>query len=477
MPAFRPTLEISVKRSRGRSSAELVRERAYQLWQQDPSRSPDENWVLAEKQLQTKCQPSLRCFLLVVLFAFLIFLALGWIHQTMLNVGLNNWPFSLFYYVVVATTALFLIHLVAVSKALQQGLLWPFIGLVEVFRKEGKSVWDFFDLVGGAALLGLVASVISYFVTLSNQRSQVYLQREKENQQLLVNYVKDVTSLVDGTNREYEQLNDDLRISISTRTLNTIQALSGDSLRQGDAIRFASRVTPMTICESGSRKEGQKCSIPDNIPISGLRLRNFYIDGSNDVPKEFFQGTNLSWSDFQGSNFAGADLSVTNLRGANLAETSFSEETVLIDTDLGLTNLSHATFRGNVRLDKVKGLDTARFNDTTLSLESALPAENSTWKGLGNMCLLVRGGRIRIEVGDLSLPAEAADGFERKKILEEFFRNADVKNRKFREVYNCNVAAPDAREYGWLSSRIDHVRLALLDGQWFLSRMVKPKDR
>lgn len=66
----------------------------------------------------------------------------------------------------------------------------------------GKTLWDFLNLIGEAALLAALASILRCFVTLSNQASDARLQRDRENQQLLINDVHDITRLVDGKPRE-----------------------------------------------------------------------------------------------------------------------------------------------------------------------------------------------------------------------------------------------------------------------------------
>lgn len=389
-----------------------VKVKAYLLSLEDPLRTPEENWRLAE---QVNLSNSSRHqspwnFLMIVLLAFCFFLLLGLLYGLVNDAVLYRWSFLLAYYIFVVSATLIAIRLIAYNVRLRGGLLWPFSGIIKLFGSQGKTIWDFLDLIGGAALLGIIVSIISYFVTLSSQASQARLQRDRENQQLLLSYVNDITKLVDGKTREYELLNNDLKVSISARTLNTIQALSGDPLRQGDAIRFASRVTPNTICEGSVLKE---CKLPDNISIVGIILRNFDFLETSDTPKDFFSGINLAKSDLRGSNFKLASLVGTSFRMANLSQTEFSQETKLSETDFSFADLTRARFISELNLERTKGLEDAYYNQTIFSYLAA----NSAVKQLNkSMCTLIRTKRISIT----AVPPVDPSGLKHDKFVKNY---------------------------------------------------------
>ena len=94
---------------------------------------------------------------------------------------------------------------------------------------QGKTIWDWLDLVGGTALLGIAASIISFFITQSNQETASLMQDRKERQQVLNDYIREMRSLI--KTQKYDSMNSELKSAISTRTLNALEDLNLCSAR------------------------------------------------------------------------------------------------------------------------------------------------------------------------------------------------------------------------------------------------------
>lgn len=308
------------------------------------------------------------CFLLTFLFGLGLVVLIAWIYANCLPKlpDYDRWEalYRLVFYGLVVLLVLVLIKVIPSSSSCARAISWPFSSIRGLLPKPEKP-WDWLEIIGGTTLLGILASVISFLVTQSTQENALRLQNDKERQQLLTDYMKDMTQLIKGAS--YANMGDELKVAISSRTLNTLEALEGDGSRQGYALRFASRAFPNFTCPQNDDKV---CQLPSNISLHGISLKGYNIEKSNTSPQELLVEADLVDADLEGSDFAGANLSGAKMAGAILSRARFGSETVFNrTTQFANAKLDGAEFLGS-DLSKVRDLQMAHFSDQSKAVFS-----------------------------------------------------------------------------------------------------------
>lgn len=351
---------------------ERIRQKAYFLSQQDPSKSPEANWTQAEdevlvfgKQKQDRALPGWLWFfvlaslvLALVVIADLIRKNLEATDVYVRNPSMTNF---LYYWGIVLLT-IFLFKTFCRTPVISNGFSWLADGLIQI--GDGKTSWDWIKILGGPTLFGAIAGVVSFMYNQSNQSLSKLLATEKEREQIMNSFVSDMTSLL--SRKKWIGLTHDSRLAISTRTLNTLESLQHDGPRQGIAFRFASRVFPDFICLNSEYQEDEpkqykimheqdpNCKWPSNISLQKVQLQSFDIVESNDFYRGTFRFADLRWANLSDSDLQRADLEGADLSNANLAKSRFSPLTNLVEANFHGADINGALFDGtDVRQAKV----------------------------------------------------------------------------------------------------------------------------
>lgn len=255
---------------------------------------------------------------------------------------------------------------------MRRRLLYPFRPLGEIFNETKPFKW--LELIGGPALISAVVGLISFFVTQSQNDLTKQLTDAEQKRTIAYDYIQEMTHLIDNNESE-EDWTDSLKIAVSTRTLNTLEALEeGDftpidtSARtlQGYILRFALRTFPYFPCSDRQLREGDfsKCPIPKNISLKGILLTGFEIEQLNkQIPIQLFKEVDLMFANLDNSKLDAADLDTTQFQHASLRNVSFSKNTRLWKTNFKNADLADAKFRDATIID-VEGLHKATLSKT-----------------------------------------------------------------------------------------------------------------
>ena len=354
-------------------------------------------------------------------------LALYWVYAVVMPElkGYEKWGWlwKTFYYGLILYLGLLVFRFASSPQAGTIALGWPFQPLSDRLPRD-KNIWDWLNLVGGPALLGIIASIISFFVTQSNQETASMLQDRKERQQILNDYVREMTSLIKS--QPYSSMNVELKTAISTRTLNALEDLKDDHLRQGYVLRFAVRAFPDFSCteEEIAQKVSDptrklSCPMPPNIDIRGIQLSNFRRSRNSKIPSDLFLGTDLRDANLKKVYLEDSRLSNVNLQGADLSEAYL--DTVRLDSAAmdQWTNLSR-TKLVKVDLSNTTGLNSAILDGVSISSDSVLPSNF-------NPCELVEDGKIAI-----SVPIEI-----KQMNLDHRIKQQNLAREQFKRRYGC----------------------------------------
>jgi hypothetical protein len=344
---------------------EQIRLKAYFLSKANPAASPEENWVQAQRKILAEHErkrgtdfPGWLSFLLMSLLV-LVLVVLAERARTYMETTdfYLQHPVigSILYYWSIVVAAVVIVKVCHQQPSISQGLKWMADGLVQM--GEGKTRWDWIKILGGPTLFGAIAGVASFLYNQSNQSLTKMLATEKEREQIMNSYISDMTSML--KNAKWNKFTHDSRLAISTRTLNTLEGLQKDGLRQGITLRFASRVFPDFICLESDYLErepelhhqimsaqNERCLWPSNISLYKIRLKHFHIDETNDLYRGMLKSADLRRADLSDSQLLRADLHNADLRHANLSGTFFSPLTDLRNANFENADIDKATFDG-----------------------------------------------------------------------------------------------------------------------------------
>ena len=343
---------------------ERIRLKAYFLSNDNPAGSPEENWTQAENLIVSENQrkrgadlPGWLSFLLLSLAVLGLAVLAEVAHK---NIETTDFYLqhpvlgSILYYWSIVVAAIIIIKLCHIKPSISHGLRWMADGLIQI--GEGKTRWDWVKILGGPTLFGAIAGVASFMFNQSNQSLTKMLATEKEREQIMNSYISDMTSML--ANNKWIKFTHDSRLAISTRTLNTLEGLQKDGLRQGIALRFASRVFPDFICLNSDYLEDEpmrhqimtgqdeRCRWPSNISLHKIRLQHFHIDETNDLYRGMLRYADLRRANLSESHLLRADLWGADLRHANLSATFYSPLTDLRKVNFENANIDQATFDG-----------------------------------------------------------------------------------------------------------------------------------
>ncbi len=335
--------------------------------------------------------PPAISFFLIFLLGIVLAVLIAWLYTSWLpdRPSFDRWAslYRLAFYGLVLMGVLVAIKVVPTSTHLAKAITWPFSS-IKVLLPQPEKPWQWLELIGGATFLGIVASVISFFVTQSTQESALRLQDQKERQELLTNYMNDMTQLI--KEKPYNEMSNELKVAISSRTLNTLEALQGDGSRQGHVLRFAVRAFPNFTCANKS------CRIPANISLRKISLKGFEIDGKNGIPSDLFVEANLREADMEESDLRRASLRGANMEGATLRKVKFGSEGFGIATFKG-ARLEGSEFLGS-DLSEAKDFHEAIFRKA----EPVILSFNSRLYEGFPYCKLLKEGSIRFTENGLT---------------------------------------------------------------------------
>lgn len=303
--------------------------------------------------------PPAICFLLMFLLGLGLVVLIAWIYAYWLPElpDYDRWEalYRLVFYGLVLLLVLLLIKVVPASTSCARTISWPFASVQRLLPQ--KPAWEWLKLVGGTTLLGIVAGLISFLVTQSTQETALRLQDKKERQQLLTDYMNDMTQLLKGAS--YSNMRDELKVAISSRTLNTLEALEGDGSRQGYVLRFASRAFPNFTCPL--KVDEKFCKMPANISLNGVSLKGFKVNATNRIEEDLFEGVDLREADLEGSDFTRANLNGAHMERANLSKVNFGSKTPFGEARFAGAKLKGSIFQGS-DLSEVPDLEKAEFS-------------------------------------------------------------------------------------------------------------------
>lgn len=329
-------------------------------------------------------------FLVAFAVGLAVAIALYWIYAVLMPElrGYEQWGWlwKTLFYGLVLYLGLWAFRFASSPNAQRVALGWPFQPLSQRLPSD-KNIWDWLTLIGGTTLIGIVASIISFFVTQSNQDSASMLQDRKERQQILNDYIREMTSLVKS--QSYNNMTPELKTAISTRTLNALEDLSKDHVRQGYILRFAVRSFPGFTCHEEEMADPRRsCPMPSNIAIRDIQLVNFRRLKNSKVPRGLFEGADLTGANLKNLVLEDSLLTSANLTNANLSKaylTDVSLESAKLDgADLSeavlvKTNLKYAT-----------GLHSVRLDGAAISTDSDLPNDFNPCELMESKKLLIR---------------------------------------------------------------------------------------
>jgi uncharacterized protein YjbI with pentapeptide repeats len=228
----------------------------------------------------------------------------------------------------------------------QQRNLFAWTGL------QGKTLWDYLQLLAVLALPVVVAVGTLWFSAAQSQASFLVAQ-DQQQETALQNYLDHMSDLLLNNNLRLSKPGDEVRNVARTRTLSVLPQLNGT--RKREVINF------------------------------------LYEAGLIDIQSGAV--INLATADLSHADLSNVDLSESDLGGANLSHTNLSKAN-LIDTNLGGANLNSADLSG-------ASLGTALLNNANLSSANLVSAKlNGTNLSSAN---LVSANLSKADLGEANL--------------------------------------------------------------------------
>lgn len=385
--------------------SQKISQRAYELHHQNPMRPSDENWLQAEAELSDRWNRRLLNGLAQFLSP-LIFLAFGVVLVVVFSIlrqEIENAPcihesicysthpyvYHILFYgitIIVTYAIIRLSFLLALTRR-----IWRVSFSSLINTSDHKTIWDWIRVLGAPSIFAMLVGVGGYILNESNQSLTKVLASRRENEELMKSYIQDMAAIL--STKKWIEFNQDQRVAISTRTLNTLEALENDPLRQGIVFRFATRVFPDFIClnskyDARERRphaitttENQLCNWPKNVSLSGIALNGLRIDDTNSIYRGTLKEAVMHRANLADSDFTLADLQHADLQDADLQSSRFSALTILNNTNLDGAKLDGAIFDGtdlsntktitvsdNGKIKSESFLEHAQFNKITLTL-------------------------------------------------------------------------------------------------------------
>jgi uncharacterized protein YjbI with pentapeptide repeats len=259
---------------------------------------------------------------------------------------------------------------------------------------ENKTLWDILNLIGGAAVLGLIGAGINY----NFQQHQKYIENERYQQAALENYFKEMTDIIVekklGTlhhvRTEKQKLNEQDPISQSIALLeklepnNTINQeqkkmivgilneIRESQLQELKAIARAQTLTTLNLLRLDKERRDLLLNFLRETTLAAKNRACFEQNNKSEICDKEEKEANL----LIGINLANIQLSEFNLElfilkqadlnSANLSQVRFSEAD-LSGSNLNRSNLSQALMNGT----QLKGAKLKYANLTNADLTNA----------------------------------------------------------------------------------------------------------
>lgn len=407
-----------------------IRELAYKLHQSDPSRTAEENWLLAREHLSTeklRVSRGFRYFLIsylglsVFIFAARRFQDLA--ISGLLMHGTERYANHLLVTCGILVLSLF-VRLYTSNPLLVRGLLWPFKDVQARLRSSNIPEWV---KVIAVPILGIFLTAgTTWYINSIKYRQE---EKAKELAALRESFSKHFESLskLIAETGPWEKWSEPQRLLVGTNSLNLLASMAGHPSLQGSFFRSAIIIYPYFACSvrditNAISSTSQSCILPQNIDVRGINLDSFCLTPDCRAPLMIFGGADLSNASLRFSYFKEADLASTDFRGANLSS-SFFDKVLLTHANLAGANLARAVFV-NSDLSRVRGLDRAVLDGTVFDFYTAFPLDF-------DVCRSLRQGRITIRIRMPSLVADSG--------RDHIFRSAKI--RRFVDKYGCDPFA------------------------------------
>lgn len=214
---------------------------------------------------------------------------------------------------------------------------------------EGKTLWDWLQLLGILAIpLVVVAATIFFGMQQANLADQQHQSDQKlavdqQQEATLTSYLNDISDLLLKDNLGNSKLGDEVRQVARVRTLTTLRRLNAD--RNQIVLQFLRDAHLIAVNNATIDLSNASLNTDD---LSFANLADVDLSGdSMFVSKLSF--ANLSDANLSGANLAGVDLSLAKLIGADLSGTFLGCADLSgqgICTNLSVANLSGANLSG-----------------------------------------------------------------------------------------------------------------------------------
>lgn len=193
---------------------------------------------------------------------------------------------------------------------------------------KDKKFWDWLDLL----LVPFVLAVGISLMEVNENKAQRYSLNEQYKQQMLRDYLKDMTSLIFDqqkmvTLRNAEEFSPQREV-LTSRTYAILEVF-GEDQKRSQIIRFIGN-SSLSRFISIRRSNLNNLDL-SHVNLSGIDLRktdlsNTKLTGAN-LKEANLAGANLKEANLEGVNICGADLSNANLQNTSLANAKYNEKT------------------------------------------------------------------------------------------------------------------------------------------------------
>lgn len=234
------------------------------------------------------------------------------------------------------------------NKIVIIGLVLLIILLLVISIIEGKTIWDFLELI----IVPIVLAIVGYLISSSQRDIQDNIAKDNQRESSLQEYFNKMADLMLQHELKKSAPGDEVRALARTLTLTTLKRLDGE--RKGALLLFLKDAklikTPM---------DGETEFYPNPIVHSdNLDLSNVTLTDS------FLQKTRLPWAKINNANFYLSNLNGSDFREADLSKARLTDAK-LMQTDLRKAKLIGANLRGTKLFDS--DLRNADLQDADLS--------------------------------------------------------------------------------------------------------------
>ncbi|MEM7590334.1 MAG: pentapeptide repeat-containing protein [Cyanobacteria bacterium P01_A01_bin.83] len=179
---------------------------------------------------------------------------------------------------------------------------------------KGRKFWDWLELLLVPSMLGIGIS----FIEINEHKAQRYNLKEQYKQQILRDYLKEMTSIAFDKEkmnilRNAKKYSPEREV-LASRTSATLEILAEDKKRKNQIIRFIGN-------SSLSRIIAIRRSKLNNLDLSYLDLTGA------DLRKTNLSNTNLKEANLKEANLCGTKFDNTNLESTNFTNAKYSEKT------------------------------------------------------------------------------------------------------------------------------------------------------